>query len=136
MTSRNLLIAVAVAWVAALGGMVWMMGLAGMNFEFLITNLSIMSAFLDLLAALNIGLAVIGGLIPMRALAWVGGAVGLGFGALAALYNEVIVFQAIREIGPVSFRVTTPDHAESFFLLLLGLTSPLLGLALLRLRRG
>ena len=135
MTSRNLFVAAAVAWVLALAGLVWMMNAAGMSPVYLPDNLNFVSTACTALAGLAGLLGIVGGLIGSRATALAGAGGAAGWGLLGALYVEMIVQQVLASVGPTRLAIVAVSHAEALTVLLVGLTGAVASLGLLQLRR-
>ena len=140
MTTRILLVALGVAWVAALVGLIWMMTLAGMRPRDLLSLLIHMDFVLEACAVLSVVSAAIG-IISLRAGArprpviGVGGA--FGWGALGALYGAASAQNGLICINPpIPFAIYAPAYAEALIVLLIGLSGALLCLGLLSLRRA
>jgi hypothetical protein len=139
MLTRTMLVALAVAWVAALAGLVWMVMLAGMRPRHLPYLLSDMDMVLKACAALSVVSAVIG-VIGVRAgtrrRAVFGLAGAFGWGAVGGLLGAANARDGLINMNqPIPFYVFSPNYAEAFLVLLVGLTGALLGLTLLSRRR-
>lgn len=135
MTIRNLLIAAVVAWLAAIAGLAWMMSAAGMSPAYLPDNFGFMSGACAVLAGLAGGLGVVGGLVGSRVTALAGAGGAVGWGALGALYVEVIIQQVLASVGPTRLAIVAVSHAEALSVLLIGLTGAVVSLGVLALRR-
>ncbi len=79
-------------------------------------------------------LALAGGFSGVRVLALIGAGLAVALGVLGAAWVEMNVQAAIRAVGPVSFAVTAPSHAEALFCLACGFGVATLTLGTLRLR--
>lgn len=68
---------------------------------------------------------------------WVVSAILLFLGLFSVFYSELAIYQAIQEVGPVSFAVTAPSRVEWLFVLSFALwpVALALGLQQLALRR-
>ena len=139
MTLRILIVALGVAWVAALAGLVWMVVLAGMRPRYLPYLLTDMDMVLQACAVLSVVSALIG-ILGVRAgarrRAVLGFAFAFGWGALGGLLGAVSARNGLHcTNGPVPFATYAPNYAEALIVLLVGLTGAILGLALLGRRR-
>ncbi|MFN3669752.1 MAG: hypothetical protein ACK4VY_10620 [Brevundimonas sp.] len=139
MTTRILLVAVGIAWVVALGGLVWMMTLAQLRPHHALLLLIHLSFVPKACVALLVVSAAIG-ILSLRAgarprpLIGVGGAAG--WAVLGALYVEASAQAGLISINPpIPFGFYAQYHAEALIVLLIGLTGALLCLALLSRRR-
>lgn len=137
MTTRILIVALGVAWVAALAGVVWLMSVAGMrphDAPWLLTN---MDFVLQACAVLSIVSAVIGIRAGARRRAVAGVAAAFGWGVLGAVLGAVNArFVLICTHPPYPLSAYAPAYAEGLIVLLVGLTGALIGLALLSRRRA
>ena len=79
-------------------------------------------------------LALVGGATGTRTLALLGSGLAVGLGLIGLAYSEMVIQQAMAAIGPVSFAVTAPSHAEGLLGLVMGLVISTTALGLLKLR--
>ncbi len=138
MTTRILLIALTIAWVATLAGLVWMMSLAGMRPHDLLLSLN----YLDPVRGACVMLSVVSAAIGMfsifartrpRAVIGVGGA--LGWGVLGALLHAASAKNGLINMNPpIPFAIYAPAYADALIVLRVGLTGGLICLGLLSLR--
>lgn len=137
MTTRILLVALALAWVVALAGLVWMISLAEMRAHDVLSILIHLNFVLKacvVLSVVSAAIAIISLCVGARhrALIAVGGA--LGWGVLGALYGAASAQNGLIAINPpIPFAVYAPQYAKALIVLLVGLTGALLGLGLLSL---
>ncbi|TAJ63899.1 hypothetical protein [Brevundimonas sp.] len=138
MTTRLLLGALAIAWVVALAGLVWMMTLAQLRPHHAFLLLIHLDPVMRACVALSVVSAAIG-ILSLRAgarprpLIGVGGA--FGWGVLGALYGAASAQNMLICINPpIPFSIYAQPYAEALIVLLVGLTGALLGLGLLGLR--
>lgn len=135
MTTRLLLVASVIAWVAALAGLVWMVVLAEYRPRHLPYLLTDMDMVLQACAGLSVVSAAVG-IIGMRAgarrRAVTGFAGAFGWGVLGGLLGAASARNGlICTNGPVPFAIYAPNYAEAIIVLLVGLTGAILGVALL-----
>lgn len=135
MTARALLIAAAVAWVAALVGLVSMMMLGGMRPQDVLFLLTYMDPVLKAFAVLSVVWAAIG-ITSVRAGARDRAAISMlgafGFGALGAVLGAANAPNGLICINPpIPFAIYAPDYAQALIVLLVGLSGAILCLALL-----
>jgi hypothetical protein len=140
MKTRILLIALTIAWVATLAGLVWMMALAGMRLHDVLSSLIYLDLVLKACVILSIVSAAIGiislfaGTRP-RPLIGVGGA--FGWGLLGAVLGAATARNGLINMNPpIPFAIYAPFYAQALIVLLVGLTGALVGLALLSRRRS
>lgn len=127
----------AVAWIAAAVGMGWLMQayMPGAGPLHLWADLNVLVKMLSIVSIGALVAAIAGGLMGRRDMVRLAAWIGVGTGLLGALYNEFTIQQGVQAVGGgVSFAATAPGHAESLLVLLIGLTAPVAGLGLLRLR--
>ncbi|MCS6626420.1 hypothetical protein N0B44_26210 [Roseibacterium beibuensis] len=139
MTTRILLVASVVAWVAALVGLVWMVVLAEIRPRYLPWLLIHMDIVLQACAVLSVVSAVIG-ILGVRAgarrRAVTGFSAAFGWGVLGGVLGMAGArVMLINMNPPIPFYVYAPGYAQAFLVLLVGLTGAILGLVLLG-RRG
>ena len=136
MTTRILLVASAVAWVAALAGVVWMVVLAEMRLRYLPSLLTDMDMVLQACAVLSVvsaGVGIHGARTGARRRAVIGVAAAFGWGVLGAVLGVVSARNGLHCTNdPIAFAVYAPRYAEAFLVLLIGLTGAILGLLSLR----
>jgi len=139
MTIRILLLALTIAWVVALAGLVWMMDLAGMRPHDLLPSLIYLDIVLKACVILSVASAAIGiitifvGTRP-RAVTGVGGA--FGWGLLGALLGAATARNGLINMNPpIPLSIYAPFYADAFMVLLVGLTGALLCLGLLSRRK-
>lgn len=139
MKTRILLIALTIAWVAALAGLVWMMNLSGMRPHHLLSfpthNLVLKACVVLSVASAAIGIiSVLVGARPRTAIGAGGAAV---WGTLGALYGAAGVQNGLINMNPpIPFYVYAPGYAEALWVLLIGLTGGILCLGLITVRRS
>ena len=134
-----LLILTAVAFAAAAGTCVWLLGryLPGYTAAQMFMDADPVAKLAIMLAqTLTFGALVLGvlGLFirsaagTFRMLLMLIAAASAGLGVLAALYGWMNIQTAIRAVGPVSFEVTAPSYAETLLALSVGLFGALVAL--------
>ena len=79
-------------------------------------------------------LALVGGATGTRTLALLGSGLAVGLGLIGLAYSEMVIQQALAAVGPVSFAVQAPSHAEGLLCLVLALVISTIALGLLKLR--
>lgn len=136
MKSNVLLAVVAIAFAASTGACVWLIRAYFPDVEpiHIFIEASPVAKLCMFAAIFAFVPTLIGALIPSRSMAYVGAGVASGFGALGALYGEMITRTAIRMTNTTNFDVTAPGRAESLFCLSLGLFVALVALVVLKLR--
>lgn len=139
MSTRILIVALGVAWIAALAGVVWMMILGGMRPRHLLYLLTDLNPVETACVALSVISTVIG-IVSLRAgerrRALIGVAGAVGWGVLGALYGVAGARSMLINMNPpIPFSVYAPNYAAALVVLLVGLTGALLGLGLLGLLR-
>ena len=136
MTNRILIVALGVAWIVALAGLVWMVVLAEMRPHHLPYLPIHMDIVLKVCAVLSVVSAAIG-ILGARRRAVLGFAAAFVWGVLGALYGAANArIMLINMNPPIPFAVYAPNYAEALLVLLVGLTGAILGLALLGRRRA
>lgn len=136
MTVRILLIAAAIAWVAALTGLVWMMSVADIRLDdamSMLIHLPFVEKTCAGLSCVAAAIGIVGAIKGARCRAWIGAAASSGWGVLGALYVEAGLRQGllINMNPPIPWTVYSPYHAQTLFILMVGLTSAALCLGLL-----
>lgn len=135
MTTRILIVVLAIAWLAALAGFVWMVMLAQIHPRYLPYLLTHMDIVLKACAVLSVVSAVIGFLgvrAGARRRAVIGFTAAFGWGVLGGLLGMAGARNGlICTNDPVPFATYAPNYAQALIVLLVGLTGALLGLALL-----
>ena len=135
MTTRTLLLALGLAWLAALAGVVWMMMLAGMRPHHALSAFLYMDMVLQACAVLSVASAAFGifnGLAGARRRAVFGVAGAFGWGVLGAGLGVASARNGLFCTNdPIAFAVYAPRYADALIVLLVGLTGAILGLALL-----
>lgn len=130
MTTRLLTVALGLAWVAALVGLIWMTTLAGMRPSDLLYMLFDIDIVLNACAALSVVSAIIGivgARAGVRRRAQLGLAGALGWGGLGGLLGAANARNMLISINPpIPFSVYAPNYAEALLILLVGLTGALL----------
>ncbi len=135
MTTRLLFVALGIAWVVALAGLVWMMNQAGMRPHDLLSFPLYIDLVLQACAVLSVVSAAVGVLgvragARRRAVFGIAGA--FGWGVLGVLYGAAGArIGLFCMIPPIPFSAYAPAYAEALIVLLVGLTGALLGLGLL-----
>jgi hypothetical protein len=139
MTTRILIVALAIAWVVALAALVWMMSLAQLRPHHALLLLIDLNLVLKACVLLSVISAAIG-MLSLRAGArprlriGVGGA--FGWGALGGLYGAAGAQSGLINMNPpIPFAIYSQFYAEALIVLLVGLTGALLCLGLLSRRR-
>jgi len=135
MTIRILLVALGIAWVVALAGLVWMMTLAQLRPHHALLLLIHLQLVMKACVVLSVVSAAIGivslrdGARP-RPLIGVGGA--FGWGGLGALYGAAYARSGLISMNPpIPFAIYSQAYAEALLVLLAGLTGALIALGLL-----
>ena len=136
MITRRVLIVTVVCWFATLVALIWVFRSTNLDPGEVVFDLRSMTIFLGPLALLNLGLAAFGGLRRSRYLTWAASLACLLQGAMAAAYVELNVLEVSRMVELLSPPDPLPRHAESLLVMLVGLTGPILGLGLLKIRGG
>lgn len=132
--NRTLLVALAIGWVAALAGLVWMMTAAGARFHHVPFFLIDMNILLKACALLSVASAVIGivsVLVGARPRLWIGVGGAAGWGVLGGLYGAAGARSMLINMNPpIPFSIYASNYAEAFLVLLIGLTGAMLCLGL------
>jgi hypothetical protein len=139
MKTRLLLVALAIAWLVALAGLVWMMTLAQLRPHHAFLLLIHLDPVMMACVALSVVSAAIG-IISLRAGArprpWIGVGGAFGWGALGGLYGAAGAQSGLINMNPpIPFAMYSQFYAEALIVLLVGLTGALLCLGLLSRRR-
>ena len=103
MTTRILLVALGIAWVVALAGLVWMMTLAAMRPHHALLSFTIMDPVLKICVALSVASAAFGmlsGLAGLRARARLGVGGALGWGVVGALLGAAGARNMLINMNP------------------------------------
>ncbi len=136
MTTRRLLAALGLVWLAALAGVVWMMTLAGMRPHHALWLLVDTDIVLKACAALSVAsaaFAIVSARTGARPRARTGVAGALAWGVLGALYGAANARSMLIDINPpIPFAVYAPNYAAALLVLLIGLTGAIPGLLSLR----
>lgn len=139
MTTRILIVASGIAWLATLAGVVWMMILGGMrphHVQFLLIDMDLVLKACGVLAVVSAVIGIIGVRAGARPRAVIGFAGAFGWGVLGALYGAAGArIMLINMNPPIPFTVYAPNYAAALIVLLVGLTGTLVGLGLLSVRR-
>jgi hypothetical protein len=139
MTARILLIAAAVAWVATLAGLVWMVDAAGMlaaDVLWVLRHLNFMPMAFVVVSGLMGVAGIVCAVLGRRAKAFIGASGAFGWGAVGALYGAAGARTGLIGMNPpIPFAVYAPSYAEALIVLLIGLTGAVLSLAVLNARR-
>ena len=139
MSIRILIVALGVAWVAALVGLVWMMTLAGMRPHQTLLSFVYMDIVLKacvVLSAVSAAIGILGVRAGARRRAVLGIAGAFGWGVVGGLLGAASARNGLICMNPpIPFAVYAPAYADALIVLLVGLTGAILGLALLG-RRG
>jgi len=139
MTTRILIVALAIAWVVALAALVWMMSLAQLRPHHALLLLIDLNLVLKACVLLSVISAAIG-MLSLRAGArprlWIGFGGAFGWGALGGLYGAAGAQSGLINMNPpIPFAMYSQFYAEALIVLLVGLTGALLCLGLLSHRR-
>lgn len=132
MKSNTLLILAVVAFVAAFGGCLALIGryTPGLDLLSLFLGLTVVLKLTAMLTVLLIVLAVILTLAKARGVLGVVAGLSVGLGLLGALYEAMMIQTAVKAMGgPVSFETTAPTWAEALSVLSLGLFGAVVALA-------
>ncbi len=139
MTTRILMVALAIAWVVALAALLWMMSLAQLRPHHALLLLIHLNLVLKACVLLSVISAAIG-MLSLRAGArprlWIGVGGAFGWGALGGLYGAAGAQSGLINVNPpIPFAMYSQFYAEALIVLLVGLTGALLCLGLLSRRR-
>ncbi|HZW16094.1 MAG TPA: hypothetical protein VFF66_07545 [Brevundimonas sp.] len=135
MTTRILIVALVLAWVATLAGIAWLMTRAGMrphHAPYLLTDMDLVLKACAALSVVSAAIGIIGVRAGARRRAVLGLAGALGWGVLGGLLGAATARIGLIDLNPpIPFSVYAPGYAEALVVLLVGLTGALLGLGLL-----
>lgn len=139
MSARALLIAAAVAWVATLSGLIWMLAAAEIAPDIIgpiLIDLPFVEKAGAILSGLAAGFGIVGVLRGQRSRGWIGSAAALGCGVLGALHVEAGLRYGLlyNGIGPVPFPAYAHFHSQALVVLLIALTGTAVCLGLLNVR--
>jgi hypothetical protein len=139
MTIRILLVALGIAWAAALAGLVWMMTLAQLRPHhalLLLIDLGFVMKACVLLSVVSAGIGIVSLRAGARPGPWIGIGGALGWGVLGAAYGAAGVRSGVIAMNStIPFAVYAQFYAEALIVLVVGLTGALLVLGLLSRRR-
>ncbi len=139
MTTRILIVALAIACVVALAGLVWMINLAGYapnQLQFLLTDMDLVLKACVVLSVVSATIGIIGVRAGARRRAVIGFGGAFGWGVLGALVGAANAKNMLINMNPpIPFAVYAPNYAQALVVLLVGITGALLGLGLLSFRR-
>jgi hypothetical protein len=136
MTTRSLIVALGIAWVAAFAGLVWVMNLAGLRAHhalLLLIHLDFVLMACVVLSVVSAAIGIISVRVGARLRAVLGVVGAFGGGVLGALYGAVNaqIGVIICMNPPIPFAFYAQFYAEALIVLLVGLTGALVGLVLL-----
>ena len=139
MTTRILLVALGIAWVVALAGLVWMMTLAQLRPHhalLLLINLQLVMTACVVLSVVSAAIGIVSLRAGARPGPWIGIGGAVGWGGLGALYGAAGAQSGLINMNPpIPFAIYSQAYAEALIVLLVGLTGALLGLGLFSRRR-
>lgn len=140
MKTRILLIALTIAWVVALAGLVWMINLSGMllhQLRYLLTDMDLVLKACVVLSVVSAAIGIVGVRAAERPRPWIGIGGAFGWGVLGSLLGAANAQNGLIAINPpIPFAIYAPFYAQALIVLLVGLTGALVGLALLSRRRS
>jgi hypothetical protein len=139
MTTRILLVALVIALVVALGGLVWMMTLAQLRPHhalLLLINLDPVLKTCVVLSVVSAAIGIVSARAGARPRPWIGVGGAFGWGVLGGLYGAASAHNGLVCINPpIPFAIYAQPYAEALIVLLIGLTGALVALGLLSRRR-
>jgi hypothetical protein len=139
MTTRILIVALAIAWVVALAGLVWMMTLAQLRPHhalLLLIHLNLVMMACTVLSVVSAAIGILSLHAGARPRLWIGVGGAFGWGALGGLYGAAGAQSGLINMNPpIPFAIYSQFYAEALIVLLVGLTGALLCLGLLSRRR-
>lgn len=139
MTTRILLVALGVAWVVTLVGLIWMMTLAQLRPHhalLLLIDLGFVMRACVVLSVVSAAIGIISARAGARPRPWIGVGGAFGWGAVGALKGVADVRSGLISMNsPIPFAVYAQVYAEALIVLLVGLTGALVALGLHSRRR-
>ncbi|RYY22257.1 MAG: hypothetical protein EOP62_23490, partial [Sphingomonadales bacterium] len=126
MTIRILFVALAMAWVVALAGLVWMMTLAQLRPHhalLLLINLQLVMKACVVLSVVSAAIGIVSLRAGARPSPWIGIGGAFGWGGLGALYGAAGARSGLINMNPpIPFAIYSQAYAEALIVLLIGLT--------------
>ncbi len=136
---RALFIALAITWVAALAGLVWLMAVADARLHHipdLLIGTNPLTKVCVILSVASTVAGVISAFVGARSRPMIGVGGAFGWGALGALYAAANARNMLINMNPpIPFAVYAPNYAAALIALFLGVTGAILCLGLLALQK-